>query len=523
VPRSLVPAIQPPPRPPASESPSASSTAGAGSHPAIATTTIRAGSRTPSFADPFARAGLGAWRTLTSVRFAVLQIILIAVSGLIGTIVRQFPSFSLHDPGAYAQQVADMHHRWDSIAIGGLSLGSGLVDVFDRLGFFRIFSAPWFVILLTVLVISIVCCTLERTPKLWRGVRHVTVEQPAAFFHPLLAERATSEHAAATPEQISGLLRSKRYKIRQATDGQGFSYVYGDRNQYFKLATLLTHLGLVLFLAGGAITAGLGFETVVFVGEGQTAPVQPVGTPHNMLVKNIQFSAPRRPDGSFEDFWTDLAVYQDGKEIARKTIRVNDPLTVQGFVFHQNTFGPSASVDIRDSSGALVWSGPIILTDDPEIGLPTAFQTIPGSNTGVLYALARTVDGVPVLGLVGVAGDAQTGDSALFQVRVGLGASTDPAATSGYTFTWTNAGAWTGMVIKNDPGQNVIWLAFLSLISGLLLTFYFPRRRVWARFADGKLQLAMLADRYVDAKREFGELLDGVAARSGERPIQART
>ena len=52
------------------------------------------------------------------------------------------------------------------------------------------------------------------------------------------------------------------------------------------------------------------------------------------------------------------------------------------------------------------------------------------------------------------------------------------------------ASAYTGMVIKRDPGQGTIWIAYLSLISGLVLSFYFPRRRVWARLADGRLEVA---------------------------------
>ena len=71
------------------------------------------------------------------------------------------------------------------------------------------------------------------------------------------------------------------------------------------------------------------------------------------------------------------------------------------------------------------------------------------------------------------------------------------------------------MVIKRDPGQGLVWLAYLSLITGLVLTFYFPRRRFWARYENGKLQLAMLADRYVDAEREFGKLIDDLAGRLG--------
>ena len=62
------------------------------------------------------------------------------------------------------------------------------------------------------------------------------------------------------------------------------------------------------------------------MGEGQTAPVRPIGTPGNLLLKVHDFAAPRRADGSFADFSTDLSVYRDGQEVARKTIRVNDPL-----------------------------------------------------------------------------------------------------------------------------------------------------------------------------------------------------
>ncbi len=45
-----------------------------------------------------------------------------------------------------------------------------------------------------------------------------------------------------------------------------------------------------------------------------------------------------------------------------------------------------------------------------------------------------------------------------------------------------------------------------------MLTFYFPRRRLWARLHGDRLELAMIADRYVDTEREFGQLLDELRA-----------
>jgi len=473
--------------------------------------------------DPFSRLGEQVWRTLTSVRFAVLLISLLALSGLVGTVVRQFPAFSLHDPGAYADQLADMHSRWDAISLAGLQVGPTLVDAFEKLGFFRVFSAPWFLLLLTVLVVAIICCTLDRTPRLWRSARLVQVSQPEAFFDLRLSERALLEHAALGPDDIARLFRRRHFRVRRVASSMadGESWVYGDRNQYMKLATLFTHLGLILFLLGGAVTVAFGFETVIFVGDGQTAPVQPVGTPDNLLVKVFSFSAPQRADGSFADYSTDLAVYQNGQQIARKTIRVNDPLEIQGFVFHQNTFGPSADIDIHDATGRLVWTGPVLLAGTL-LGRPQGFMTIPGSNIGLLLLLDRAADGTGLLALQGIGPVDATGASgSLFLAGLGLGGSSDPAATGGYSITWTHAGAWTGMVVKNDPGQSIIWLAFLSLITGLVLSFYFPRRRVWARFSGDRIQLAMLGDRYVDVPREFRGLLEDLVAR-GLRAAPAR-
>ena len=62
-----------------------------------------------------------------------------------------------------------------------------------------------------------------------------------------------------------------------------------------------------------------------------------------------------------------------------------------------------------------------------------------------------------------------------------------------------------------------MWGAFGFLISGILITFWMPRRRVWARLdGDGRLSLVVRADRYVDVGREFGRVLDDlVKARSG--------
>ena len=429
--------------------------------------------------------------------------------------VRQLPPFSFRSLTAYDEQMALIHQRYDP------ALGSAVVDLLERLQVFRVFTSWWFSAGLIVLFISIIVCTLDRTPRLWRQVRDVRVVQPEPFFDPSLPDRAAiAATAAPSASDLAAVIRRHHFRLRTASN-DGVTYLYGDRHQYTKLATLLTHTGLILFIVAAAVTSRFGFEAPLVVNAGETSTVQSIGTPGLLIVKNLGFAAPTRPDGSFADFSTDLAVYRDGTEIARKTIHVNDPLSVAGFTFHQNGFGPAAYLDIHDTAGALLYSGGVSMTDQ-SAGLPFATMGVPGRDVGIEMYLDKAPDGTPVLGVfpyrvTGQNADGTPSVQSLYPLAVAPG-ETAGSPDVDFTVSLRQVGAYSLLIAKQDPGQGIVWLAFASLLSGLIITFYLPRRRVWARIAaDGELRLVGRADRYVDFEREFGRLLDDVVAvaRSG--------
>ena len=79
---------------------------------------------------------------------------------------------------------------------------------------------------------------------------------------------------------------------------------------------------------------------------------------------------------------------------------------------------------------------------------------------------------------------------------------------------------YTLLIAKRDPGQPIVWAAFVTLLAGLAVTFYLPRRRVWARLgADGRLDLVGRSDRQVDFDREFGGLVDALVTARGAAPV----
>jgi len=245
--------------------------------------------------------------------------------------LRQLPGFAFRSPTDYANEMDKLHTLYDP------TLGVAVVGVLERLQLFHVFSSTWFSIGLVVLIISIVACTIDRTPRLWRQSADIRVVQPAPFYDPTLPDRALL--SGVTADATAAVLRRHRFVVRRE-EATGVTYLYGDRNRWTKMATLLTHTGLVLFLLAAAITSRLGDEQGLVVAEGESLTVQPIGTPGLLLVRNLGFDAPGFETGHPSDFTTHLAVYQNGAQIAEKTIRVNDPLTVGATRSTRTGLGP---------------------------------------------------------------------------------------------------------------------------------------------------------------------------------------
>jgi cytochrome c biogenesis protein len=468
----------------------------------------------PRSPDVFERIGRTVLRLFTSVDFAVVQIIVLSLLAVVGMTIKQLPTFAFRSAGDYESAMADLHARYDPV------FGRGVVDAMERLQVFHIFTSTWFTLGLVILVVSIVACTLERTPKLWRQSAEIRVVQPDAFYDPALPDRA--EMTGVTDTDVRAALRKQRFVVREA-EVDGVRFLYGDRNRWTKMATLLTHLGLILFLIAGVVTWRFGDEQGLVIAEGDSLTVQPIGTPDLLVVKNYDFEAPGfLQTGQATDFTTDLGVFQNGQEVARKTIRVNDPLGVAGYTFHQNGFGPAPDLLISDAQGKPLWDGPVPLTDTAA-GHPYGTMTVPGRDVGLEMLLDQATDGTGVLLVVPyVASGTATTDASgaagsdvryLQPVAVAAGEAQVPDGLD-FSIGVRRFTDYTLIIAKKDPGQGIVWSAFAFLIAGIAITFYLPRRRIWARLtSSGSLALVARSDRYVDIEREFGRLLDDLVSR----------
>lgn len=443
---------------------------------------------------------------LANVQFAMVQIAAITIAATIGVALRQLPDYALLSASDYAVEMGELRALYEP------TLGP-LVDVFERLGLFRIFTAPWFTAMLILLTVSITVCTLDRLPKIRAVTARSRVEQPSSFFDASLAGRGTMQLASAlTVEQsedaatrVAQQMRARGWEASTSPDPEapGGKIVHGDRFRRSYRFTLVMHTGLVLLIAGAALSGALGYTQGILLTNGEALPVGKIGSAGGLVVENRAFSAPRTESGAFADFTTELALYRDGAQVAEKVIRVNDPLMYDGWSFHQNFFGPSVKLEIRSIAGDLLWSGEAPLTATVE-GAPYATLPIPGSSAGLELLLQRDPAGAAAL-LVVASEPVAPSSSEVRTLFASVLAPGEVASAPSVNFTvqLQAVSSYTGIIARRDPAAAIVWLAAALIMAGLTLTLRRPRARLWIRIQPGRAEAdaALLLERGARAEQ----------------------
>ncbi len=457
------------------------------------------------------------WRFLCSVRLALVLILLISAASLAGALIVQAPGEVLSSPLSYDRWVEGLRPRF--------GIFTGLMDF---LGLFRVFGVWWFNVLVSLLVLNLTVCTVNRFPAIWRTVRHPAVKPGQGFFErgryrtwftsSGLSQQEASDVAAET-------LRRQHYQVTIGSEPDS-THVYAERNRYTRFGTFLTHGGIILAIAAALWGNLTGFsENALAIPDGS---VREVGHGTELSVLNEGFTEEDYPDGRPKDFRSDLVIYEKGIEVKRQTIRVNQPLEYKGVRFHQAFFGNAVVMRVRDT------------VDDKllfEDGVALAYR----NRT---YGEARPMgfftlfDGMLTVDVVSTAQDAadsfirpgevvivvyQSGDSALWVSEKLV--QREPLEIAGLEFTFLREKQFTGLSVVKNPGIKLFWLAAAFIVVGMCTVLYFPHRRVWAlcsrSIPESTLALAGAAPRLSGFDREFQRLasaLEQELSRAGCSP-----
>ena len=443
------------------------------------------------------------WHFLTSMRLGLVLILAIAVLGVIGSLVIQAPSGVVGDPQAKADWLNEIRPRF-----------GGWTAVMDTFQLFEIFNSLVFRLLVATLTISLIACTVHRIPGIVRTARNARVDVGASFFEHAPEHEAivVAQSPARSLEILTGVLRGRRWRVLTTDDGT--IHLYADRFRWAPISGLVGHLSLVLILAGAIVGSTYGYRDSSFtIAEGTTLPV---AAQQGLQLQLLDFNAAYDvTTGAPSDYASQVVLLKDGQEVARHTIRVNDPLRYGDVSFYQAFFGSAAVMTAKDASGTEVL---------PTQGVPLAWRTSDGDRPVGSVSIPGTNDVAWIVGTSGggdtqvLAGQVQvqvydaTSGSQLDAKVVDLG---KPATIGGLTFTFVKEGQFTGLNVARDPGVTLVWLGAFLLFAGFVIRFTVPHKRLWARITarpngGAVVGVAGLGNRYAAVGTEFEHLVNDI-------------
>jgi cytochrome c biogenesis protein len=455
------------------------------------------------------------WHFFISMRTGLVLILALAFLGLIGTLVIQAPAGLAADPKAHAVWVESVRPKY-----------GGWTGVLDTLGLFSIFSSVWFRGITVLLMTSVLACSVNRAPHLWKLTFHPRTKVSEAFFgHAPLSLASTT---AATPSDAAAVIetafRARRFRTIVETEGD-VVHVYADHNRFGPFGTVIAHLSLVFILVGALAGGMLGFRNDdLAIAVGSTVAI---GNGTGLSVQATRFADSYYTNGSPSDYASDLVVYRDGGQVAAATIRVNEPLTVGDVTFYQSFFGAAAVMRIADKDGKVLF----------DQGVPLEWPTDDGDHVFgqiVLGDTGRYVDLVaPASGKVDARIKPGQIQAEIYETG-GAGQPVDvqvltqgtPASVAGFDLTFVRERQFTGLIAAKDPGVPFIWAGCLFLVAGTALVFFFPCRRAWAQVRRGpggasSVRVAAVVRHDVGFAAEFEQLAAEIEQRIN--PTDPRT
>jgi cytochrome c biogenesis protein len=461
------------------------------------------------------------WRQLTSMRTALILLLLLAVAAIPGSL---FPQRSQNPI-----QVKQFFAENPETAIW-----------LDRLSLFNVFSSPWFSAIYLLLFISLIGCVLPRS------IEHLKAIGAKPPLTPKYLDRMEfyTEIKKIDLDKVEKFLRKKHFRIRRDENS-----ISAEKGYARETGNLLFHLSLVLILLAVGIGSLLGSRGDAIVNVGDRFINTPTSydilsfgkyqaedslPPFSLTVTDFKAEYDPVTNAAIDYELTVLTANPAGSKEIKKIIKVNQPLAYGSTKIYLQANGYSPIVIVRDKSGKIIFDGPtpflpqdtnlssigaIKIPDmDPQIGfvgsfLPTAdrdpirggFSSYPevldprllvsiwkgdlGLNTGIPQSVYRI-------------------DTSKME-RIGLKAL---VLNESYDFgegsiTFTGWKSWVNLQIVNDPGKGFALVGAILAILGLLISLFTRQRRIWVK-QSGKTQVAGLAKNGIPGlEQEIDELV----------------
>jgi len=511
------------------------------------------------------------WRTLRSMRTALVLLFLLAAAAAVGSLLPQIPNSP--------ERVAS--YRLAHPFFGTLFL---------RAGFFDVYGSWWFALILTLLFVSLIACLLPRSRAMIRTIRQRPIQAREIDAFPQYRELRVAAEPGAAATTARTVLRHHGYRVALAEDGRA---VAAEKGALREIGSLVFHWAFLVLLVAVIVGKGTGYVGHATIVEGQTWTDAAFnydgdlrtgrfssGAHTGIGIKLLDYSDAFRQSGVPMDFTSKVDLLNPDGTLARAdTVTINHPVSFDGVRIFQFGFGWAPAVTITER-GATIYHGPVVMGQDAQPGdnpltVPwVGFVKLPTLRPQVAIKLelypdsvayfAGLIAGVPqpmtqandpfmrysvwkgklldpsLSGLdtrlmhqvaTGGIGRGWTVDLARGCVTSGASSSNLPrqlagtvcpaGAASGLTMSFPELRQYSRLQISRDTTVPWVLGAAILILAGLVAAMYSSRRKLWVRAepkdAGSVVRIGGFAlqrkDRFEEAFPKIVEDLDAAIAK----------
>jgi len=456
------------------------------------------------------------WRQLTSMRTALILLLLLAIAAIPGSIVPQRTS----DPNGVSQYFAD---------------NPDLAPWLDRLQFFDVYASVWFSAIYLLLFISLVGCVLPRSKHHWDALRAAppVTPQNLSRLPSHLTARMSGQEAETVMSAAHRLLRRERYRVRRYDTAHRLT-VSAERGYMRETGNLVFHIALVGILIAVGLGGGFSYtgQRVVVEGQAFTNSLLAYDTfnpgrffrdrdlvPFSITLNKFSTRYEERnvnAVGQPIDYTAEVTTQVRDQTALQQVIKVNAPLDIGGTNVYLLGNGYAPSLTVRDPAGNIVYQetvpflpqdrnltsvGVVKLPDGlaKQVGLIGFFYpTVSEGHSGAFFSMyPDLIDPLVTLnvyvGDLGLNGGVPRSVYALDTSRMTklTGTKTDlkslelrPGESAALpndlgTVTFDGVKRFASLDVHHDPTQGWVLTFALAAVAGLLTSLFIPRRRVW--------------------------------------------
>ena len=463
-----------------------------------------------------------AWRQLTSMRTALVLLLMLALAAVPGSLVPQRSS----DPNGVATVKRDQPQ---------------LAEFYERVQLFDVYTSVWFTAVYLLLFVSLIGCIIPRIRHHWRALRSKPPTTPARLdrldaYSTLTVSGQQTPDRGAVVARAAEILRERGYRTVLVDQGGRGVSVSAERGYIRETGNLVFHTALLGIIVSVGVLSGYSWHGQRVLVEGQTFENGIVSyssftpgrfttskslTPYSMTLDSFTASyETENPEqaGTPTGYDANVTVRQPNGETQQQTVRVNEPLRTSGTDVYLLGNGYAPDIIVRDRDGREVFRDRVVflpqdaqLTSlgvvkvpdglEQQVGMigffyPTAMQLETGAFTssnpdlndplltlnvyvgdlGLDEGLPKSVYELDTDGMTQVAG--MKADQKALQLRPG---QTVELPNGLGTVSLGEVSRYASFDVHHDPTRLPVLTFTLLGIAGLLASLLVPRRRVWVR------------------------------------------